>query len=578
MRPKLILLIGLLAVASISPLLAQTGTDQDDWFQIVSKVPKTESVNGVPVKRVYLSIALTPKTKDKMKDGAEYSVVVEEEKGGLFKEVARKLLSKVTKQSRELSMVLAVDTSGSMTELTKTSTRMEQARKATGVFFKNLPAKVEAGLVLFNHEIYQTLDLTLNRSQLTAQINAATPGGGTAYMDACLRAIDMLATVKNKDKALIVMTDGVDHNSRTRDLNIVIKNAKDAGVKVFPIGIGEPGKKEKVTSVLALDMSGSMNSPVSAASSNSKLKSLMTSANRFIQIMPDNDLVRSMVLLFSNAINYPGTAASYEFTRDKKQLGDVIGKLLPPEDKKMGISGADKIEAQGETALLDATFDAICLLEAENPPGKKVVVGLTDGIDNVSRHRVEEIIERANKSGIQLFMLGFGQPGELDDAIMKKMTSATKGNYFEASNEKDLVAIFEKLSVQIHDDGVDAEALGKLATQTGGKYYPADDVDKLQFILEQVTQSLSVESFDVNFDSLTQQEDGVFHAIRLKLVRSEGTGSAEQEVGTKETAILGRGLIMAQMSPLVYLSLLAGLGVLLALPVGLKKLMGGART
>ena len=39
----------------------------------------------------------------------------------------------------------------------------------------------------------------------------------------------------------------------------------------------------------------------------------------------------------------------------------------------------------------------------------------------------------------------------------------------------------------------------------------------------------------------------------------------------------GRGLIMAQMSPAVYLTLLAGLGALLALPPGLRKMFGKAR-
>ena len=66
-------------------------------------------------------------------------------------------------------------------------------------------------------------------------------------------------------------------------------------------------------------------------------------------------------------------------------------------------------EARGETALFDAVFSALATLEAYNPPGKKVVVAMTDGIDNISRRRADEVIERAKDANVALFMLGFGR-------------------------------------------------------------------------------------------------------------------------------------------------------------------------
>ena len=43
----------------------------------------------------------------------------------------------------------------------------------------------------------------------------------------------------------------------------------------------------------------------------------------------------------------------------------------------------------------------------------------------------------------------------------------------QAENEQALVQLFEDLSIELHDDGIDEISLGTLAAQTGGKYYAA---------------------------------------------------------------------------------------------------------
>src|SRR5947209_3950407 len=78
------------------------------------------------------------------------------------------------------------------------------------------------------------------RSALYKHIEAATPRGGTAYLDAALEAIEMLRLSAYPDKALVLMTDGLDLNSKST-LDQVILRAREAKVRVYPIGIGEPG-------------------------------------------------------------------------------------------------------------------------------------------------------------------------------------------------------------------------------------------------------------------------------------------------------------------------------------------------
>ena len=122
-----------------------------------------------------------------------------------------------------LTAVLAMDTSGSMSQ----SDRMVQARGAANVFFEKLPRSADCGLILFDHEIRAKEAPTKSREPLRRLVDTAQPRGGTAYLDAALQAIDMLRKSTFPDKALVLMTDGVDLNSKAT-LDTVIGKAKEA--------------------------------------------------------------------------------------------------------------------------------------------------------------------------------------------------------------------------------------------------------------------------------------------------------------------------------------------------------------
>src|SRR5207248_9851368 len=89
-----------------------------------------------------------------------------------------------------------------------------------------------------------------------------------------------------------------------------------------------------------------------------------------------------------------------------------------------------------------------------------------------SNHRVEEVIEAANQARTPLHLLGLGRRDDMDEPVMQRMAQETKGTYHHAPTELKLFEFFESLSINLHDDGIDEEALRKLATETGGKYYP----------------------------------------------------------------------------------------------------------
>jgi len=451
--------------------------------------------------------------------------------------------------SEDLAVVLAMDISGRM----KIHGGMEQARRAAGVFFNSLPAKADCGLILFNHKVVSTLPLTKDRAPLRQLIDAAQPRGGTAYFDAAEKAIEMLAASPIKARALVILTDGVDINSAS-NLDRVIALAKKARVKVYTIGIGEPGRQDRVTSVLVLDKSGSMNLPANERDTVTKIQALKGAADLFINGIGSTR--RTTIVEFSDDVQPPR-----EFTNNKFALRGIIKNLT----------------AKGETAVFDAVYTAVMTLDADPDAagGKRAVVALTDGIDNSSRRRVEEVIARAKETGIPLFMLGFGRKGEIDVKTMEHMANETKGKFFHAENEQALVQLFEDLSVELHDDGIDEISLGTLAAKTGGKYYAAKNVSQIDFVLQQVTKNIQRKEYRITFPSLRQVRDGSPRHVALKLVRytgdSSGNTGAGQVVEEKVGGVQVQGLVIAEMHPLVYLVLLAILGGLIALPAVLKR-------
>jgi VWFA-related protein len=488
---------------------------------------------------VRFTVSLAGKGRQKV-DG-DYIVVIEEN----GKKVAERKLPRPT-ETADLSAILAVDTSGSMAK----HDRMPLARRATKAFLDKLPPPVECGLVLFDHEIRQpTLPPMLDRQPIADAVNKIEPRGGTAYRDAAFKALEMLATIpKGRDRALVLMTDGADVNSTYHSLDDIIAEAKRQEAKIYTIGIGEPGKEEKVNTTLVLDHSGSMALPADDADPNTpKISGLHDAGDAFVNMMPERT-GRVSLVPFSSQVGAPRA-----FTNNREKLKSHIRSLKP----------------EGETALVDAVYTGIATLEADAAPGKRAVIAMTDGIDNSSRRRVEEVIARAKDANIKLYLLGFGRKSEIDEATMKRMADETGGKYYHAPNKAALMEIFENLSIELHDDGIDETSLKRIAAETGGSYHHARDVSSLELILTGISVSLKSEAYEVEFPSLNPRADGGLSTIGLRLVRAGSSTDEGTEVGID--VMQRHGLIVAEMHPLTYFLLLAVLACLIAAPAALKR-------
>jgi VWFA-related protein len=543
-----LILFTILLVAAL-PVVAQTPAKSPFTVEFdPDKGVSEEQANDGKGLRFTIKFKITRHGARADEPGKDYKVVVYHDK----REVARLDVPR-PKISDELSAVLAIDISGSMGKDIQgkaNSKRIDQARIAARSFMTSLPARADCGLILFDHEIRadEKIAPKSDRQMLHDLIDKMQARGGTAYLDAVKEGVAMLAKLpagnKHRSKAVVIMTDGVDLNSKTT-LAEVIKYAKAEKVKVYTIGIGMPGTGQPVTSVLVLDHSQSMELPADDNDARPKIQALHTAASRFVEIMPKT--AYTTVLPFGSIVDVP-----QNFTQDKHKLVQQINSLKP----------------KGETAMLDAAYDAVATLEAARLVNHHLaVVVMTDGIDNISRHRPDDVIQRAKEANVSMHMLAFGRESELKQARddMQRIARETGGTFNHARNEKDLIRIFEDMSIALHDDGIDEKSLTQLAKDTGGEYRPARDVSKLHFILEEISQELSEKEYSITFPA-PHGFDGSRHNFRIQLESS--TGQVIGGVGT-DRAI--RGVVVAEMNPLIYLGFLAVLGMLLGVPMALGR-------
>jgi VWFA-related protein len=535
-RPPLVAVV--LAYAAL-PVVAQAPSGMDYEIQIDKVFAAHRELPGKPA-GIYVTAQFRVHRRGEAKPatelGAEEKLVVSEDR----KPVAEFELSRP--KSDALTTVLAMDISGSM----KSNGKIEQARHAANVFFDKLDPRAGSGLILFDHELRvkeAPARGAQHRARLREEVQKAQPLGGTAYLQATYEAVEMLRDGPGR-RAVVVMTDGVDLNSSVTPRE-VIKKAHALDVPVYTLGVGEPGRREQVTTVLVLDHSGSMAAPADDKDKVSKIEALHRAAARFVDIMRPG--AQTTLLPFSTRVERPEP-----FSADKPALKQRINRL----------------EADGGTLLYDATYDALMTLQAARAEGKRAVVVLTDGVDEApgSRHRVDDIIAEAKRTYVPLYMLGVGRPGELNEAVMKRLAGETGGKYFHASNQEELFKVFEDLSIDLHDDGIDEAALRELAEKTGGKYYAARDVSKLHLLFEDIADELQT-TWTVTFPSRRQVDDGTARAVDVAVLRN---GVTVSNVGSGDYHV--HGVVVPELSSRVYLGFLTMLGVLLGLPVGLRRL------
>ncbi|MFI5175915.1 MAG: VWA domain-containing protein [Terriglobia bacterium] len=179
-----------------------------------------------------------------------------------------------------------------------------------------------------------------------------------------------------------------------------------------------------VTVGLVVDNSGSM---------GPKRAEVIAAALAFAQSSNPED--QMFVINFNEHVSF-GLPADTAFTDQPAQLEIALSRIA----------------ARGETALYDAMSAAIEHMKKGNRD-KKVLIVVSDGGDNASKHTLDQVMALAMKSDVIIYTLGLFEPEDPDKNphVLRQFAKATGGKAFLPDRLKDVVPICEQIAHDIRN-------------------------------------------------------------------------------------------------------------------------------
>jgi Ca-activated chloride channel family protein len=142
----------------------------------------------------------------------------------------------------QTTVMLVMDTSGSMSADDIRPNRLEAAQAAAGAFVEGLPDGSRVGLIGFHHVASVQAPPTRDHAAVLKALGTLRPNGGTAIGDGLQVALDQLAASRAEGAPaglVVLLSDGMPtHGSPPAE---AAARAREAGVRVHSVGIGQRG-------------------------------------------------------------------------------------------------------------------------------------------------------------------------------------------------------------------------------------------------------------------------------------------------------------------------------------------------
>jgi len=132
-----------------------------------------------------------------------------------------------------ISIGVIFDLSGSM------ANKIGKAKEATLQFFKTANPQDEFFLVSFNDRAELISAFTSSADDLQSRLLSASGKGRTALLDAIYLGLSEMRTARNSKRALLIISDGGDNNSRYNEKDIK-RLVREANTQLYSIGIFDP--------------------------------------------------------------------------------------------------------------------------------------------------------------------------------------------------------------------------------------------------------------------------------------------------------------------------------------------------
>jgi Ca-activated chloride channel family protein len=132
----------------------------------------------------------------------------------------------------------------------------------------------------------------------------------------------------------------------------------------------------------------------------------------------------------------------------------------------------DQVELAGDLGIDDGTAIGLGLANAANmlsssDAESKVIILLTDGVNNAGEIDPLTAAEAAKTLGIKVYTIGAGRPGQVPVPVQ---------------------SMFGGTQVVYQESALDEETLRQVADITGGKYYRAEDSSGLKAIYDEINE------------------------------------------------------------------------------------------
>jgi VWFA-related protein len=195
---------------------------------------------------------------------------------------------------------------------------------------------------------------------------------------------------------------------------VVLEN----GDPVEPAEVRGLGEAAPVTTVLVIDISGSMGV-------EGKLAAAQAAARSYLEQMREGD--RAGLIAFDTEV------------RVVKEITD---------DRQALISAVNGLQVAKDTAMYDAVDRAVAILEAIT--GRKAVLLLSDGMDNRSTSTASDVLAKVSGAELSVYAIGFGDvsqaPGDyarLDEATLRGLAENSGGSFAVAAGAQQLTDLFQ---------------------------------------------------------------------------------------------------------------------------------------
>jgi VWFA-related protein len=151
----------------------------------------------------------------------------------IFEDGVEQMVARVVNQDAPLSMGLVFDASASM------NSKLDKSREAIAHLFKTSMPGDEYFVVTFSDRPKLLSGFTSDSNDLENTLLTIRPEGWTSLLDAIYLSVSQMKKAKNTRRALVVLSDGGDNNSRytEREIRGLLR---ESDISLYAIGILGP--------------------------------------------------------------------------------------------------------------------------------------------------------------------------------------------------------------------------------------------------------------------------------------------------------------------------------------------------